>query len=103
MSVMKKATAVAAGTLFLLGAVATPSQAARPVSQDGLVNVNVGDVTIAEDVNVAAVVGVVAQLCGIDVGPASVAILGQAVAVDQSGRTSTVCQTDAGPVTITQN
>jgi hypothetical protein len=42
---------------------------------------------------------VAAQICGVKVGP--VAVLG--VAVDRSGDTRTVCETDQGPVTIEQN
>jgi hypothetical protein len=81
-----------------------PVAGAQPVFQDGLVNVNVGDVTILEDVNVAAVIGVAATLCDIDVGPVAVGVLGDAVAVDRSGRERTICTTDAGDdVTITQN
>jgi hypothetical protein len=78
-------------------AAATPA-AAQP-QQDGLVNVAIGDVTILEDVRVAVAAQVAAQLCGINVGP--VAVLGRAV--DRSGATETVCTTDQGPVTISQN
>lgn len=74
-----------------------PAQA-QP-QQNGLVNVNVGDVTILEDVNIGIAAQVAAQICGVKVGP--VAVLG--VAVDRSGDTRTVCQSDQGPVTIRQN
>ncbi len=74
-----------------------PAQA-RP-QQNGLVNVNVGDVTILEDVNIGIAAQVAAQICGVKVGP--VAVLG--VAVDRSGDMRTVCQSDQGPVTIRQN
>ncbi|SER31190.1 hypothetical protein [Arthrobacter sp. OV608] len=107
MSVMRKVAAGAAGSLMLIGAVAVPSDAARNTTfQDGLVNVNVGDVTVIEDVNVALVdvVDVVVTACGVNVGPAAVAILGEAIAVDNSGRSMTVCETATGaPVTIMQN
>jgi hypothetical protein len=69
------------------------------VEQDGVVNVNVGDVTILEDVRVALAAQVVAQICGVSVGP--VAVLGRAV--DRSGETRTVCEAPQGPVTIEQN
>ncbi|GKV74470.1 hypothetical protein [Pseudarthrobacter sp. NCCP-2145] len=101
MSVLKKATAVAAGSLFLLGAVAAPSQAKNNTTiNDGLVNVTVGDVTVedAVDVNVAA--SVVATLCDVaDIG--AIAVLGEAV--DASGKKETICRTDAGPVRIVNN
>ena len=78
-------------------AAATPA-AAQP-NQDGLINVAVGDVTILEDVNIGVAAQVAAELCGLKVGP--VAVLGSAV--DRSGETRTVCETDQGPVTLEQN
>jgi hypothetical protein len=79
-------------------AAATPA-AAQPNQQDGLVNVNIGDVTILEDVNIGVAAQVAANLCGLKVGP--VAVLGSAV--DRSGDTETVCTTNQGPVTLEQN
>jgi len=106
MSVMRKVAAGAAGSLMLMGAVAVPSDAARNTTfQDGLVNVNIGDVTILEDVNVAAVVGIAADVCGVNVGPVAAAILGEATAVDASGRDVVICEAagTGAPVTIEQN
>lgn len=99
MSIMRRtiATAAVAGTL-LAGGMAAPAYA-QPVNQDGLVNVNVGDVTILEDVNIGVAAQVAAQVCGVKVGP--VAVLGRAV--DRSGETRTVCESAQGPVTIEQN
>lgn len=106
MSIMRRITTAAVGSLFLIGAVAVPSQAVRNTTfQDGLVNVNVGDVNVLNDVDVAAVVGIAANICGVDVGPIAAGVLGQARAVDASGRDRTICNA-AGtglPVTITQN
>ncbi|MFJ6001408.1 hypothetical protein [Arthrobacter sp. NPDC092385] len=96
-----KATAGAtlAGALLFSAGVA-PASAARPIQiQDGLVNVAVGDVTILEDVNIGVAAQVVAQICGVSVGP--VAVLGQAV--DRSGDTSTVCTADLGEIRLEQN
>jgi hypothetical protein len=76
---------------------ATPA-VAQPI-QDGLINVAVGDVTIAEDVNIGVAAQVAANVCGVKVGP--VAVLGRAV--DRSGTTETVCTTDQGPVRLVQN
>jgi len=56
-------------------------------------------VTILEDVNIGVAAQVAAQMCGGKVGP--VAVLGKAV--DRSGDTRTACESDQGPVTITQN
>ncbi len=78
--------------------VAVPMAAAQ-TTQDGLVNVVVGDITIAENVNIGVAAQIAANICGFKVGP--VAVLG--VAVDRSGDTRTVCTTDQGPVTIKQN
>jgi len=62
--------------------------------------VNVGDVTILEDVNVAVAADVVAQLCGVSVD----AVVGVISAVDQDSRTRTICKLDDGDkVQITQN
>ena len=78
--------------------VAVPMAVAQ-TTQDGLVNVVVGDITIAENVNIGVAAQIAANICGFKVGP--VAVLG--VAVDRSGDTRTVCTTDQGPVTIKQN
>jgi hypothetical protein len=78
---------------------AAPAASTQVAIQDGLVTVAVGDVTILEDVNVGVAAQATANICGAKVGP--VAVLGQAV--DRSGVTRTVCTTDRGPVTITQN
>lgn len=102
MSVMKKVTASVFGSLLILGAVATPSQA-QPVDQDGLVNVNVGDVTLLENVNVAVAANLAAQVCGVDVGPVALAVLGQAVNVVRSGDTETICTIGDQAVTISQD
>lgn len=85
-----------AGAIVVTGATAPASAATQ--TQDGLVNVAIGDITL-EDINIGVAAQVVAQVCGVKVGP--VAVLGQAV--DRSGDTETVCTTDAGDVTLTQN
>ncbi|MGF9650391.1 hypothetical protein AAIH32_20730 [Pseudarthrobacter oxydans] len=84
---MRKVAAAAAGSLFLIGAVAAPSQALHGVDQDGLVNVSVGNVTILEDVNIAVAANVAAQICGVKVGP--VILLAQEV--DANDTTELVC------------
>jgi hypothetical protein len=93
----------------LLGGATTVAVAVGPAEaqtkQDGLVNVAVGDVTILQDVNIAAAVDVVAQLCGIDLDVlANVALLSAApTAVDNTSRNSTVCRTEDGKVRFIQN
>ena len=87
-----------AGTVLAVG-VASPASA-QTTKQDGLVNVVVGDITIAEDVNVAAVVNVVAQVCA--VVPVNITAL--ATQVDNTSRTALVCrQEDGDKVRIVQN
>ncbi|HJU64587.1 MAG TPA: hypothetical protein VJ596_02870 [Gemmatimonadaceae bacterium] len=79
-------------------------ESASAQEQDGLVNVVVGDVTILEDVNVAVAVNAVVTACDlVDVGNVQVALLARATQVDRSGRSTTICRTEGGPVEITQN
>ena len=67
---------------------------------DGLVNVQVGDITILQDVNIGVAARVVAIICGLKVGPVSV--LG--TAVDLGTAQPAVCTVDDGvPITIVQN
>ncbi len=97
-STVKKATVIMFASATLLGS-ATAASAAPNQTQDGLVNVAVGDVTILENVDIGVAAQVAAQICGVKVGP--VAVLGRAV--DRSGDTRTVCESDQGPVTLEQN
>lgn len=83
----RTAATLFASTALAVG-IATPASAQ---TQNGLVNVVVGDITIAEDVNVAAVVGVAATVCDV-VNVTNVAVL--AALVDQDSRSRTVCVTD---------
>ena len=85
-------------------AVGTPN-AAQAQKQDGLVNVSIGDVTVLQDVNIAAAVDLVAQVCGIDLDVlANVQLLtAAATLVDNTSRQYTVCRSDQGKVKITQN
>ena len=92
----KSIATASAGTVLAVG-VASPASAQQ---QDGLVNVVVGDITIAEDVNVAAVVDVVAQVCA--AVPLNITAL--ATEVDNRSRTAVVCrQEDGDKVRIVQN
>jgi hypothetical protein len=101
---VKKLAAAAAITAAGIGVTAGP--AAAQARQDGLVNVAVGDVTILEDVNIAAAVDAAVQACGIDVADvdAVAAVLGTAGLVDQSSRSLVVCrQEDGDKVRFVQN
>jgi hypothetical protein len=93
-STLKRTAFCLTATAALVTGVAGTASA-QPVDQDGLVNVNVGDVTVP--IGVAAQIA--ANVCGVKVGP--VAVLG--TAVDRGGPTQTVCTTEQGPITISQN
>lgn len=101
---MRKLIASLAVTAMLaLGVASTAS--AQPQIADGLVVVQVGDVTVhvedAVDLNVAA--NLAAQICGVNVGPLALGILGQAVAVDRSDRGRTICEVGDQAVRIVNN
>jgi hypothetical protein len=92
----KKFLVTVVSCVLLLGG-AMP--AANAQQQDGLVNVNVGDVTIRDAVDIGVAAQVAAEICGLKVGP--VAVLARQT--DRSGEMRTVCETDQGDVTFTQN
>jgi hypothetical protein len=66
---------------------------------DGLVNVQIGDVTILRNVDVDVAAQVAANICHVQVGP--VVVLGEAV--DAGGGDEVVCVNRQGPITITDN
>ncbi len=92
----KAIVSLLASGVVMVGAAAPASAATQ--TQDGLINVAVGDVTITDAVDIGVAAQVAAQICGLKVGP--VAVLGRTV--DRTGETRTVCTTDQGPVTLTQ-
>ncbi len=72
--------------------------AGADTTQIGLVNVSIGNVNVAANVNVDAAAAVVANACGVDL-PAVNALVYQ---VSQTGAPTTVCQQSNGPVTVTK-
>ena len=94
-----KASAALAVSALTLG---VTSGAAHAQTQDGLVNVNVGDVTILEDVQVGVAANVIAQVCGVNVN-AVVGLLATIERVDATDRSQTLCRADDGQVRVTQN
>jgi len=88
-------------TLFAGAAVVASAGSASAATQiqDGLVNVAVGDVTITDAVDIGVAAQIAANICGVKVGP--VAVLG--TVVDRSGGSRTVCTTDQGDITLTNN
>lgn len=95
--IRKSVATVAVAGMLVGGGMAAPAYA--QVEQDGLVNVNIGDVTILRNVDIALAAQVAANICGVDVGP--VAVLG--TAVDASDNMETVCNVRQGDITIQQN
>ncbi len=73
--------------------------AAAQVEQDGLVNVNIGDITLTDTVDAAVLIA--ANVCpNVNVG--AIAILAERVDAGDV-RQVTLCRTDNGRVTITNN
>jgi hypothetical protein len=94
----KKMFAAVTASALLAGSAAGPAVAAT-TTQDGLVNVNVGNVNIARDVDVGVAANVAAQVCGVNVGPVQVL----ASQVDATGTAAAVCTTGGQVVTLLQN
>jgi hypothetical protein len=94
----KRIFAAATASALLAGSAAGPAAAAT-TTQDGLVNVNVGNVNVARDVDVGVAANVAANVCGVAVGPV------QALAsnVDATNNVATVCTTGGQAVTLLQN
>jgi hypothetical protein len=85
-----------ASALLFVGLAGTAS---AQVEQDGLVNVNIGDVTLTDTVDAAVLIA--ANVCpNVNVG--AVAILADRVDAGNV-RQVTLCRTDDGRVTITNN
>ena len=80
-------------------AFAAPDTAQAQQRADGLVVVQIGDITI-QDVNVAVAAQIVATACDLLDLNAVVAVI---AGVDQNSRQATFCRTDAGKVKVTQN
>lgn len=103
---MHKITRIAAGTAFagsllFTGGIA-PASAVGPIQANNLVNVNVSGNTVT--VPVTAVVNPVVQACdAIDADVNQVALISRAIAVDRSGQEQTVCRSEQGDVTISND
>ena len=95
----KKMFAAVTASALLAGSAAGPAAAAQTTTQDGLVNVNVGNVNVARDVDVGVAANVAAQVCGVNVGPVQVL----ASQVDATGTAAAVCTTGGQVVTLLQN
>jgi hypothetical protein len=73
--------------------------AAQTTVGDGLVNVAIGDIEVLNDANIGIVAEVAAEVCGVRVS--NIAVLAEQV--DRSGGERTVCETDQGPVIISDS
>jgi hypothetical protein len=93
-------TLVAVATLSgpMMAITGTAPTLAQQSAEDVLLNVQVGDVTILRNVDIAVVAQVLAQVCGIDLDVAAVI-----AAVDDGPFTTTCTLQNNAPVTITQN
>jgi hypothetical protein len=101
-TIMKRVAggAVVGGSLLFTAGLGVAN--AAPVQiQDGLVNLALGDITVLEDVNVGVAAQITALVCDVaDIGN----ITALATAVDAgSDDQEVLCQSAAGPVTVTQN
>lgn len=75
----------------------TPSLGGNNSRQAGLINVSLGDVAILNDVNLGVAANVLITACGVRIPVAILAV--QAI----SDTSTTVCQSAAGPITLTQS
>jgi hypothetical protein len=87
---------VVAGALSL--GLAGPAAAQINVG-DGLVSVQIGNVSVLNNLSIGVAADIVAQLCNISVS--NVAVLAEQV--DRSGRERTVCTDNEQPIIIAQN
>ena len=94
MTIRRKMCSVLAASAISLGVAAAPASA----QQQGLVNVNVGDVTVLQDVGVGVAAKVAANIRGVQVNAAVIA-----EQVVRNKRLLAVCTTGPqdAPVTIT--
>lgn len=92
----RRGALLGAGILAL--SLAGPAAAQLNVS-DGLVNVQIGNVSVLNNLNLGVAAEIVAQIC--DVSVSNVAVLAEQV--DRGGRDRTVCETPQGPIIIRQN
>jgi hypothetical protein len=98
-STKARLAAVLTSAVLAIGLAAAPAASAQQnVNQQGLVNVNVGDVTVLENVALGVAANVAANICGVQVNAAVLAT--QGVVNDEP---STICtvQSQEAPVDIT--
>jgi hypothetical protein len=94
---MRKTLATLSASALVFGGLA--GTASAQVEQDGLVNVNIGDITLTDTVDAAVLIA--ANVCpNVNVG--AVAILADRVDAGNV-RQVTLCRTENGRVTITNN
>ena len=82
-------------TLFASASLLTAVPAASAAQQNGLVNVNVGDVTLLNHVGIGVAANVVAQVCGVQVPVAAI------LAAARAGGNTVCTSTSQLPVTVT--
>lgn len=74
-----------------------PSAGGNNSQQTGLINISLGDIDVLNNVNLAVAANVAATVCDVNI---PIAVLAVQAALDAGG---TVCDTAAGPLTVTQS
>ena len=97
------AAAVLGGSLLATGGLGLASAAPPVNATDGLVNVNVGNVTVAKEVNAGVAAEVTSALCGTNVGGIDVNALASQVGQTGTAQTIANCVLPGGPVSVTQS
>jgi hypothetical protein len=95
--------ALAAAAMLSMPMVGSPSEAlAQRQDADGLVVVQVGDVTVTDAIDVNAAAALIAQACGIQ-ALNGVNVLNILSAIDSGAHQHTFCRGSTGPVTARNN
>ena len=83
-----------------VGAAGAPAASAQPqnVGQQGLVNLNVGDVTVLQNVGVGVAANVAANVCGVQV---NAAVLAQQLVANNAPQTIGATGAQSAPVDLT--
>jgi hypothetical protein len=96
MTLRKKAAGLATAITLAVGMTAAPVAGGQ--QQQGLVNVNIGDVTILQDVAIGVAANVAANICGVQV---NAAVIAEQVVRNQEPLTVCEIGPQAADVTIT--
>ena len=95
---MRKLVVMVAAAAMLSGPMvaATPPTETLAQHQTGLVNVNIGDVTVLRNVAVGVAVAAIVNACGNHVNAAAIL-----AAIQQNGQFTSTCTATGQPITVT--